>query len=144
MKRIFRIDSDQSKHFTIQAIKAISDYTKPQQVTVEPEKRSTGDNKKQWPILTAFANQVQWPVNGQMVYMTPENWKDVLTAAFRKEVPKMAMAFDYSGVVMLGQRTREFKKEEWPDWMAFLNWAAAEKNVKIPVSKKEAEALGIE
>ena len=143
MKRVFKIDSDQSKNYAIQEIKAISDYTKPQQVTIEPEKRSNGMNKAQWPILTAFANQVQWPVNGQMVYMTPENWKDVLTAAFRKEVPKMAMAFDYSGVVMLGQRTREFKKDEWPAWIEFLNWAAAEKGVKIPVSKREAEAWGI-
>jgi len=144
MKREFDLNSEKDKYFAINAIKAITDYTIRQKMTIETEKRSIGDNKKQWPILTAFANQVQWPVNGQMVYMTPENWKDVLTAAFRKEVPKMAMAFDYSGVVMLGQRTREFKKEEWPEWMAFLKWAAAEKGVKIPVSKKESEAWGVE
>jgi hypothetical protein len=76
-----------------------------------------------------------------MVYMTPENWKDVLTAAYRKEFPKIAMAFDMNGVVMLGKKTREFKKDEWGEWMAFLEWAAAEKGVKIPVSKHYAESI---
>lgn len=137
MKKVFRISSFDAKQFALSYIRGIVDYTKPMQVTIEPEKRTSGNNKAQWPILTAFANQVQWPVNGQMAYMTPENWKDILTAAYRKEVPKMAMAFDMTGVVMLGQRTREFKKEEWPDWILFLEWAATEKGVKIPISKAQ-------
>jgi len=66
MKRVFKIDSDKSKYYAIHAIKAISDYTKPQQVTVEPETRKLSQNAAQWPILNAIADQVQWPINGML------------------------------------------------------------------------------
>jgi hypothetical protein len=139
MKQTFRIHNESSKS-TVTAIVQRLPIDKVSVVTIEPETRTVQQNSAQWPILQAFSSQIQWPVNGQMVYMTSENWKDVLTAAYRKECPKMAMDFDMNGVVMLGKKTREFKKEEWPEWMAFLEWAAAEKGVKIPISKREAEA----
>ena len=48
-------------------------------------KRTSPQNSAQWPILNAFAAQLKWPVNGEMVYMTPDDWKAVLTAAFRRD-----------------------------------------------------------
>jgi hypothetical protein len=110
-------------------------------VIIQPDTRTLQNNRQQWPILTAFAKQLQWPINGAMQYMSADDWKDVLTAAYRQEMTRVAQGFD-GGVVMLGHRTREFTAEEWPDWMAFLNWAAAEKGVKVPVSKKRAEEMG--
>jgi len=50
----------------------------------------------------------------------------------------------YGGVVMLGKRTREFKRVEWPEWMAFLESVAADRGVKIPLSKRQCEAMGYE
>jgi hypothetical protein len=143
MKRVFKIDSDQSKHYPIQAIKAISDYTTPQQITIELETRRLSQNSAQWPILNAIADQVQWPINGMLQTITGEDFKQILTAAWRKEQVRVAQGVD-GGVVLLGHRTREFKAKEWPEWMEYLHWFAAEKGVKIPVSKKEAEAWGIE
>jgi hypothetical protein len=142
MKQTFRIHNESSRA-TVAAIVQKLSVDKASVVTIEPETRTVQQNSAQWPILTAFSNQIQWPVNGQMVYMTPENWKDVLSSAYRKECPKLAIAFDMNGVVMLGKKTREFKKDEWPEWMAFLEWAAAEKGVKIPVSKHYAESIGL-
>jgi hypothetical protein len=110
-------------------------------VIIQPDTRTLAQNRCQWPILAAFANQLQWPINGAMQYISAEDWKAILTAAWRQESARVAMGFD-GGVVMLGHRTREFSKEEWPDWMAFLNWAAAEKGVKVPVSKRQAEEMG--
>ena len=81
-------------------------------VTVEKETRTLEQNRAQWPILQAFSDQLLWPVNGQMVKMEPEDWKDVLTAAFRQEVPRVAMGLA-GGVVMLGQRTSKFKRDEF-------------------------------
>lgn len=100
-------------------------------VTVEEEVRTPEQNKAQWPILEAFSKQIKWPVNGEMVYMTPEEWKDVLTAAFKQETVRLAAGLD-GGVVMLGQRTSKFKKSKWPQWMAFLNATAAMRGVRIP------------
>jgi len=50
MKRVFKIDSEKAKFYAIQAIKSISDYTKTQQVTLEPEKkrRSSAQNSLMW------------------------------------------------------------------------------------------------
>jgi len=85
--------------------------------------RTLSQNCAQWPILQAFAKQKQWPVNGVLEWITDEEYKDVLTAAFYQENVRLAAGLD-GGVVMLGRRTREFKKKEFSDWLEFLNAAA--------------------
>jgi hypothetical protein len=110
-------------------------------VTVAEPTRSVEQNAAQWPILEAFAHQLQWPVNGQMVWMTAEEWKDVLTAAFERERVRLAMAFDGAGVVMLGQRTSRFGKKKFSEWLEFLHAAAAERGVVVypePVAQEAA------
>jgi hypothetical protein len=129
----------QSREHIIQAILSAPDGFL---VEIKAETRNLQNNRAQWPILAAFAKQLSWPINGAMQYISAEDWKAILTAAWRQESARVAMGFG-GGVVMLGHRTREFTKEEWPEWMEFLNWAAAEKGVKVPVSKKYAEEMGI-
>lgn len=111
------------------------------EVSIEAETRDTEQNKQQWPILQAFAKQIQWPVNGSMVYMSDEEWKDVLTAAFKQETVRLAMGLN-GGVVMLGLRTSKIKRQDWPEWMAFLKATAAMRGVRIPLSRREAESMG--
>lgn len=101
--------------------------------------RTLEQNAAQWPILEAFAQQLQWPVNGQMVYMTSEEWKDVLTAAFRKEQARLAMGLD-GGVVMLGQRTSQFGKREFSDWLEFLHATATARGVVVYPEEERAVA----
>jgi hypothetical protein len=100
------------------------------EVDIRPERRSTEQNSAQWPILNAFAKQLQWPVNGEMVYMSAEDWKDVLTAAFKRERLRLAMGLD-GGVVMLGLRTSKMDKAEFSEWLDFLNATAALRGVDI-------------
>ena len=100
-------------------------------LTVKPETRSAEQNRLQWPILSEFAKQLQWPINGQMVYMDAEDWKDLLTAAFHGETVRMAMGLN-GGVVMLGQRTSKFSKAQFSEWIEFLLCVAAERGVKLP------------
>ena len=64
-----------------------------------------------------------------MTYMDRYEWKDVLSAAFRKETVRLAMGLD-GGVVMLGKRTSKFKKAEFSDWLDFLQATAALKGVE--------------
>lgn len=99
-------------------------------VNIAERNRTVSQNSAQWPILEAFSKQLQWPVNGRMVNMTAEEWKDVLTAAFRKESPRLAMGLD-GGVVMLGQRTSKFKVSEFSDWLEFLHAVAADRGVTV-------------
>jgi hypothetical protein len=84
MKRIFKIDSEQSKFYAIQAIKAISDYTKPMQITIEPEKkrRSTAQNSLMWvSLLGDFSMQVDF--DGKK--FLPDIWHDQLKKQFLPE-----------------------------------------------------------
>lgn len=100
-------------------------------LSLVPETRSQAQNRLMWPLLECFSKQLQWPINGQMVHMEPEDWKDVLTAAFRGESVRLAMGLN-GGVVMLGQRTSKFSKAAFSEWIEFLYATAAARGVHLP------------
>lgn len=112
-------------------------------VTIQKVTRTLAHNAVQWPILNAFSEQLLWPVNGAMAKLSGDEWKDILTAAYRQETTRIAQGLD-GGMVMLGHKTKEFKKDEWPEWMAFLESVAADRGVKVPMSKRQYEAMGYE
>lgn len=137
---IIKLDSQEAKAQAIAYIQALP-VDPVHYCEIKEETRKLSQNAQQWPILAAFAKQVPWPVDGVKQLITDQDWKHILTAAYRNET-KMRIAQGLEGgVVVLGQRTREFTKKEWPDWMAFLNWAAADRDVKVPVSKRQEEQL---
>lgn len=99
-------------------------------VTFKEANRTTGQNAVQWPILESFSRQLMWPVNGSMVRMSAEEWKDVLSAAFRGESVRLAQGID-GGVVMLGMRTSQMSKKQFSEWLEFLQAIAAERGVVL-------------
>ena len=105
------------------------------QVSVTDEWRNLEQNAAQWPILDAFSAQLQWPVNAELVYMSADEWKDVLTAAFNREAVRIAKGLD-GGVVMLGQRTSRFTKKRFSEWLDFLNATAAQRGVRIETERE--------
>lgn len=128
MKRFFVLAHDLARQNAVQAVAAAPSGSG---ITINTEpSRSLDQNAAQWPILQAFSEQLDWPVNGRMVKMTDEEWKDVLTAAFRNETARLAMGLD-GGVVMLGQRTSKFGKKEFSEWLEFLHAAAALRGVTV-------------
>ena len=127
MKRIYRLVHAEARRRAAEDCKTAPDgYV----VTVAEANRNLDQNAAQWPILQAFAEQLQWPVNGRMESMTPEEWKDVLTAAFRRETVRVAMGLD-GGLVMLGARTSKFSKSKFSDWLEFLNATAANRGINL-------------
>lgn len=112
------------------ALDAVSEASDGCSVVIGPPSRSADQNAAQWPILEAFSQQLKWPVNGQMVRMSSEEWKDVLSAAFQNETARIAMGLD-GGVVMLGLRTSQMSKKRFSDWLEFLHSVAVERNVKL-------------
>ncbi len=105
-------------------------------LTIKPETRTQAQNRLMWPLLAVFARDLLWPVNGHMVKMDEDDWKDVLSAAFRGENVRLAMGLN-GGVVLLGQRTSKFTKKEFSDWIEFLYATAADRDVKLPAWKGE-------
>jgi hypothetical protein len=100
-------------------------------LSIKPETRSQAQNRLMWPILSVFARELLWPVNGAMVKMERDDWKDVLSAAFKGETVRMAQGLN-GGIVLLGQRTSKFTKAQFSDWIEFLYATAADRGVKLP------------
>ena len=103
---------------------------------VRPETRTEAQNRLMWPQLQAFSDQLVWPVNGRMEKLTPDEWKDLLTAAFNSETLRLAMGLN-GGTVMLGQRTSKFSKKKFSEFIEFLYATAADRDVKLPEWKDE-------
>lgn len=59
--------------------------------------------------------------------MSPDDWKDVLTANWHREV-RMAAGID-GGVVMLGQRTSKMTKEQMAELIDLMLAFGAERGV---------------
>lgn len=102
-------------------------------VTISEPTRSLEQNAAQWPYLAGFAAQKQLCLNGEMQWVTDDDWKDVLTACYHGEA-RMA-AFD-GKVIMLPQRTSKMGKRVFSDWMEFLVAMAAQCGVE-PIYKSE-------
>jgi hypothetical protein len=126
-KRTFMLVHPQARANAVHAVQTTPDgYC----VTIQEKNRTLDQNAAQWPILQAFSDQLLWPVNGQMVKLTAEEWKDILSAAFQRETARLAMGLD-GGVVMLGQRTSKFGKKKFSEWLEFLHAVAAQRGVVV-------------
>jgi len=102
-------------------------------VEVKEPRRSLDQNAAQWPVLEAFSKQLEWPVNGVFCSLTPEEWKDILTAAFNNETARVAMGLN-GGVVMLGMRTSKMSKARFSEWLDFLHSVAADRGINVQAS----------
>jgi hypothetical protein len=123
---LFILAHDQARRNALECVKtAPAGYA----VTVAEPSRNLGQNAAMWPILEAFSEQLVWPVNGRMEKLTAEEWKSLLSAAFRKE-QRIAQGLD-GGFVMLGQRTSRFSKREFSEWLEFLHSVAADRGVTV-------------
>ena len=105
-------------------------------LSIKMETRTQAQNRLMWPLLSVFASELEWPVNGYMTKMDADDWKDVLSAAFKGETVRLAMGLN-GGIVLLGQRTSKFTKKEFSDWIEFLYATAADRGIKLPAWVEE-------
>ena len=89
--------------------------------------RSLEQNDKMWAMLSDISAQVQWPVDGKMIYMPDEDWKDVLSAGLKHE-QRVAQGIN-GGFVMLGQRTSKMKIGEMADLIELMYAFGSERGV---------------
>jgi NinB protein len=112
------------------AMAAVADAPAGHVVTVAEPTRNLEQNALMWVLLQAFSDQLPWPVNGQMVKIGAEEWKDLLSAAFRQETVRVAMGLN-GGMVMLGRRTSKMGKREMAEFIEFIQATAAERCVQL-------------
>ena len=99
-------------------------------VTVEEAKptRSIEQNSRMWALLTDVSRQVQWPVDGRMQHLPPEDWKDIFTAALTRG-QRVAQGIE-GGFVMLGGRTSRMKVGEMCELQDLIEAFGAEHGVE--------------
>ncbi len=127
MKRTWKLTGEAAKKAACREVLAAPEG---HIVTLAEPTRSLDANAAMWPILEAFAQQLDWPINGVMSKITADDWKDILTCAFRNEQPRVAMGLS-GGMVLLGQRTSKFSKRDFSDWLEFLHAIANERGVVV-------------
>lgn len=123
----YHLNSPQTRHNALQAIQNAPEGC---EVTLREPKRTDAQNRLLWPLLESFAAQLQWPVNGEMTYLTAADWKDLLSAAYRKASPRVALGVD-GGMVLLGQRTSKMRKDEFSEFIEFIRHVAADRGVLL-------------
>lgn len=127
MKQIFILAHAEARRRAIDAVSKAEDGCK---VTIADPSRTLDQNAAQWPILEAFSKQQAWPVNGKLCWLEPEEWKDILTAAFQRESVRVAQGLD-GGMVMLGMRTSKMPKRQFSEYLDFLNDTAIERGIVL-------------
>ena len=105
-------------------------------VKVEQEKRSLAQNARLWAMLTEISHQVDWYGHK----LTADEWKDVFTAALKKE--KVVPGIN-GGFVVVGQRTSTMTKAEMAELQELMEAFGAERGVKFraPVDPETGEIL---
>ena len=127
MNQLFVLAHDVARR---RAIQAVQDAPDGMVITIKDPTRNLEQNAAQWPLLDAIAAQLPWPVNGEMVMITSEEFKDILTAAFNHDRVRLAQGVG-GGVVMLGARTSKMSKQTFSEWLDFLNWFCADRGVDV-------------
>jgi hypothetical protein len=119
VKRWFVMAHDEARRRAIECVRTAPDgYV----VTVAPPTRSSSQNARMWALLTEVSEQVTW--HGRK--LTSTEWKDVFSAALRKQdvVPGLDGSF-----VVLGQRTSQMTVREMGDLMTLIEAFGAERGV---------------
>ena len=110
------------------AVQAVIDAPEGFVVRVEPKTRSLEQNAFMWSVLTDISRQVEFIVNGASVKVSPDEVKDILTAALRRDT-RMAMGID-GGMVLLGQRTSKMTVRQMTELIELAHAFGAEKGVR--------------
>ena len=110
------------------AARAVMDAPDGHRVEIKPRTRSMAQNDMLWSILTDISRQVDFIVNGQSVRIAPEEVKDILTAALKRDT-RMAMGVD-GGMVILGQRTSKMTIKQMAELIELAHAFGADKGVE--------------
>lgn len=82
------------------------------------DRRTVDQNKLMWALLTDLSNQVEWPVDGRMQKISPDDWKHVMTAGLKRN-QRVAAGID-GGFVILGQYTHKMNKAEMTELIELI------------------------
>jgi hypothetical protein len=94
---------------------------------VKEELHSDEQRKRLWAMLTDLSKQLQWPVDGEMQWLSKEDWKWIILAGLKKH-QRIAKGIE-GGFVVLGQSIRELKVKEMAEMIEILFAFGAEHGI---------------
>lgn len=94
--------------------------------TLEPL-RSIEANARMWAMLTDLSKQKQWPVDGELCWLSKEDWKVIISAGLKRH-QRIAKGIE-GGFVMLGVSTSKMKVGEMNDLIELLFSFGAEHGI---------------
>lgn len=99
----------------------------PDGTTVEfrAPRRSNDQNALMWSLLTQISRQIKWCDE----YLSPEDWKDLLTAALRGA--KFVPGINPGTIVPLGMRTSQMSSAQISELIESIIAFGTEKGVKF-------------
>lgn len=118
-KRIWKLTGEVAKKAACREILAAPEgYV----VTLAEPTRTLDQNSLLWPLLTEVSKQVDWYGNK----LTADEWKDVFSAALKKQ--KVVPGLD-GGFIVCGQSTSRMSKREFSDLVELIYAFGAERGV---------------
>lgn len=129
MKRLngtFVIRSDDIRNRAMSSVGDLPIAEQPWEVTIKEHKskRSLEQNALMWSLLGELSDQVEWYGHR----LTPEEWKDVMTASLHKQ--RAVPGLD-GGFVILGRSTSQMKVGEMTDLIDLILAFGHQKDVKF-------------
>lgn len=130
-RRVFAFDPENPRREGVLAFMAdvIRQCGRRVVITVAEPTRSLEANAAMWAMLADLARQVEWPVDGKLQRLSPEDWKHILTAGLKRE-QRVAQGVA-GGFVMLGQRTSRMTQREMGELLDLIAAFGAEHNVRF-------------
>lgn len=93
--------------------------------------RSLEQNARLWSLLTDLSEQLPWrDWQQRQITMRPDEWKDFLTATFKRE-QRMVMGEDGASFVLVGSRTRTMGVAEMGEFQTFIEAFGVQRGVKF-------------
>lgn len=80
--------------------------------------RSAEQNARMWAMLTDLSKQLQWPVDGEMQWLSKEDWKVIISAGLKRH-QRIAKGIE-GGFVMLGESTSRMKMADFAAMIELL------------------------
>ena len=120
-KRTFYLVHDVARAGAVEAVRsAPAGFV----VTIQPKTRTLEQNARLWAMLGEVSRQVVW--HGQK--LTADEWKDVATAALKRQ--RVVPGID-GGFVVLGAHTHRMTVADMCELMDFLEAFGAQQGVKF-------------
>lgn len=131
MRRAFTFDPENPRREDVLAFlcRFIREQGRKLVITVAEPKRSLEQNAAMWSALADVSRQVKWPMNGALQLLSPDDWKQILSAGLKRE-QRVAAGMD-GGFVILGQRTSQMSQREMGELLELIHAFGAEHGVEF-------------